>query len=1799
MRAGICKIVPPEGWRPPFAINERSFRFRTRVQQLNCIDAHSRAEKQFVDALRMFLYRRGTPMRALPRVDGQLVNLRLLFQAVTDLGGFAAVSRGKQWPAVVRRVGRTRAAGEPTDELCKEFQSHYEELLLAYEEEQTQPKATPEPKTVDAEPAKRGVMETPTTNAPSTSSVDKELSEATTSTAQSLPAATPMAKSRSSMKKTRRRSLSNEDDTEGTHADGGVRVKRTLFSESASSDDNDSGKFQSPTKRVKQDASIPPPPASLEPAALKPSPKRTYCLDPPVIHAGQRFYRFFPETGAIMTEVKRVLGGKKPHAHIRYVEDGAMDDVELSMLQILVANGWDASAAELGYKSEICQACLRGDCSNKMLLCDGCDGGYHLFCLEPPLKAVPEGDWYCEACVEQAAVEAKDEKAAKQRATFGFEMGAETALAAYIAKADAWKRQYFGFSDGESEMPEVSDLELEKEYWRILGTPAHEQRLEVEYGSDVDSGAVGSGFPRLDTYMKCLRFIEKRWKKMKTESKNTEPLFSHGLRDVLKFGESLEELLSKYANDGWNLNNLPKLPGSVLQHLDEDIKGVMVPWIYMGMCFSTFCWHVEDHNFYSISYLHCGAPKTWYGVPSEKADKFEATMRELTPELFGKQPDLHLQMVTMFSPKTLREHGVPVYRATQRPNEFVVTFPSAYHGGFNNGFNCAEAVNFSTIDWLPWGSKSIANYRQYKKLPVFCHEALVCSLSETLADGESDGNRGESIDAELGKTYLLPAMQKLRDDFERFEAIIAASPVTRRGKMAEFEQFTQTGGSVGASTLASSTRRSMASRMNARMGANDPCVDDQTIEDESADVDEKVGMKRRKLEGKMMASSPPAASMKMRRPSRMVLWAGRSGKHEGLRCATCKQYCFLQAVACTRCALRLSTEAHRAVACIDHVADRCKCDPEQHYIYLYRYERHDLDALLYRMRSKLKRVDDWNAACEDIFISSPGIKVDADAMEIDDIKTDKKKPDVFELESLLKEGRRLGLKSTRLVRIENAINEASAWSTRASEVLIPSPLSHQPVQPHNDSKNRSGAISPRPVVSWIEVKNLMEEANRLVATPSTGLDRIQRLATRWQKAEASSNQVLDQVASIQRKESAGVSDFALGSHYTMDAARNVVVTLDQQNEALRDVLDDIADARDKVTQLSLDVGTAMVTLLDRATAYVEVLSGANSMVAAAACRLATSNRTPSSPNEVVRVGEAECRALVDEADSLRLDQPDVIRKIEILRSLLRASQHGADELAAALAVGRVLSAEELAALLERAQKLPILPERAEEVATRLSQCRSWESHASELLRGSSGRKPPFEEVEAFFHTADEHFVPASSLLRRQLHSRVQDAKRWQSNVASLFLRPSGSRMELDTFFSRALSRLEQCGAGDGGSDALFARWRVHCVCEQVLNDHAPMVTCSRCSRYFHPVCVGIPESRKSFTCHSCRHDENPTSQQTFQSPPGVFCSCRGPEMLPMVCCDFCDEWYHGGCVGMREEDMNRVESYRCPRCAVRQRVAYIDQMLAASSTVCEGRRPALAKVRALLAQYSSQLIAVPPGAGALVTYMTASDSVVSAAQAYTREFSRSFSPRTFAQMDGNAEQQRVAKMLEQLAILEVAPATSRQLEADGNAGEEEDVVTSLRAIHWCLRACSLLLGNDHAPKYSHLVVLLEDASRIRRLHEQPRGQHMHPEPVDPNSKLPAALLPPFAPAEFSRIQQTIIDLVARAGRWLSQVKVLEVEEWNIGRAHRLRAEYGELVQFLELPAPEVKLVHDVASGSDSTTSVVENVVGSDSVMYTL
>jgi len=183
-----------------------------------------------------------------------------------------------------------------------------------------------------------------------------------------------------------------------------------------------------------------------------------------------------------------------------------------------------------------------------------------------------------------------------------------------------------------------------------------------------------------------------------------------------------------YRRTGWNLVNIPATEGSVLSHLHTAINGVNVPWLYIGMLFASFCWHNEDNYLYSINYSHFGATKQWYGVPGGEAKNFEKITKTFLAEAYKEAPDLLHHMTTQISPNVLIGRGLPVCKLSQEARTFVITFPKAFHCGFSYGFNCGEAVNFATPDWLKGGSEADERYRSFSRNSVFSHQRLLFTL---------------------------------------------------------------------------------------------------------------------------------------------------------------------------------------------------------------------------------------------------------------------------------------------------------------------------------------------------------------------------------------------------------------------------------------------------------------------------------------------------------------------------------------------------------------------------------------------------------------------------------------------------------------------------------------------------------------------------------------------------------------------------------------------------------------------------------------------------------------------------------------------------------------------------------------------------------------------------------------------------------------------------------------------------------------------------------------------------------------
>lgn len=148
----------------------------------------------------------------------------------------------------------------------------------------------------------------------------------------------------------------------------------------------------------------------------------------------------------------------------------------------------------------------------------------------------------------------------------------------------------------------------------------------------------------------------------------------------------------------WNMNELDTI--LKLGLATEKMSGVTSAYIYAGGWKTMFGWHKEDLDLYSINYLHHGAPKYWYSVDLESNLDFENLARDLFKDAFASCSDYLRHKNTLIHPSVLLKHGIKLRKTVQRPGQFVISRASAYHAGFNSGFNIAEAVNFTLKSWI-------------------------------------------------------------------------------------------------------------------------------------------------------------------------------------------------------------------------------------------------------------------------------------------------------------------------------------------------------------------------------------------------------------------------------------------------------------------------------------------------------------------------------------------------------------------------------------------------------------------------------------------------------------------------------------------------------------------------------------------------------------------------------------------------------------------------------------------------------------------------------------------------------------------------------------------------------------------------------------------------------------------------------------------------------------------------------------------------------------------------------------------
>ncbi|OQR69522.1 nucleosome-remodeling factor subunit NURF301-like, partial [Tropilaelaps mercedesae] len=122
------------------------------------------------------------------------------------------------------------------------------------------------------------------------------------------------------------------------------------------------------------------------------------------------------------------------------------------------------------------------------------------------------------------------------------------------------------------------------------------------------------------------------------------------------------------------------------------------------------------------------------------------------------------------------------------------------------------------------------------------------------------------------------------------------------------------------------------------------------------------------------------------------------------------------------------------------------------------------------------------------------------------------------------------------------------------------------------------------------------------------------------------------------------------------------------------------------------------------------------------------------------------------------------------------------------------------------------------------------------------------------------------------------------------------------------------GAGSGGPGGSTSSSKVYCICKRPYDPSKFMIGCDLCSNWFHTTCIGVTEAQAramdSWVCSEC------CRQQREHADVELYCLCRTPydESQFYICCDSCQGWFHGGCVGVLASEANDIDVYICPQC---------------------------------------------------------------------------------------------------------------------------------------------------------------------------------------------------------------------------------------------------------------------------------------------
>lgn len=125
---GLCKIIPPASWQPPFSLDVDQMRFTPRVQRLNELEARTRVRLNFLDQIAKFWELQGSSLK-IPMVERKPLDLYSLYRVVQDEGGLETASKERKWSKIATLLNYPLGKSG----IGTILRQHYERILFPFD----------------------------------------------------------------------------------------------------------------------------------------------------------------------------------------------------------------------------------------------------------------------------------------------------------------------------------------------------------------------------------------------------------------------------------------------------------------------------------------------------------------------------------------------------------------------------------------------------------------------------------------------------------------------------------------------------------------------------------------------------------------------------------------------------------------------------------------------------------------------------------------------------------------------------------------------------------------------------------------------------------------------------------------------------------------------------------------------------------------------------------------------------------------------------------------------------------------------------------------------------------------------------------------------------------------------------------------------------------------------------------------------------------------------------------------------------------------------------------------------------------------------------------------------------------------------------------------------------------------------------------------------------------------------------------------------------------------------------------